>query len=103
MRCSLCQSREISYSNAVVQEGFQIKFGVCSDHTGKEDIDRAGLKAERKLAKLVRAQGRGKRLVEDDCISCGGSGKLQGGPCWVCLGRGRVLSGWESVNLVFAN
>jgi len=103
-RCSLCFSRKIVYRNALFSMvgGLQVEYAVCQKHSAGEYRIEARLKAEKKLKRLLRARQRGKRLLEETCLLCSGTGQLHSERCWHCEGRGRVLAGRDSVNLVYA-
>lgn len=97
IRCSLCESRDVVYLNALYNVPYclQVIVAVCNDHDNLTDRIEAFRLAKEKLCIMERIYEHASRqLIEEDCFVCSGTGQMQSGPCWFCGGSGRVFGGW---------
>ena len=100
--CSLCNTTEISYQNALLSmrvPGLQVEIPLCHKHAriarhpnqwSKINRD-LWTEASEELVKLEEAYLQGKEFSEETCLLCLGSGQLElQGQCWWCKGKGVV-------------
>lgn len=101
-QCSLCNSIQISYHNALLSmrvPGIQVELCLCDKHAPIVRHPNRWSKINRDLwtetsQELVRLEEnyfKGKELPEETCFLCLGSGELESqGQCWWCKGEGIV-------------